>query len=78
MGATVPIYSLFKSFAFEPEHLRAMGDAFEESLTSLNISDRNDPIARLIAMKIIELGQRGERDSQRLRDYAVRAFTPKP
>ena len=68
---------MFKCFAFEPEHLRTMGDAFEEALTALSIADRNDPLAKLVALKIIELGQRGERNAQHLRDYAVQAFTPK-
>jgi hypothetical protein len=76
-GRAVPIYGLFKSYAFEPEQLRIMGDAFEQSLTALGIDDRNDPLAKLVAMKIIELGQRGEHDQQRLIDYAVQAFMPK-
>ena len=47
----------------------------DRHLVALSLENRDDPVAKLVAMKIIELGQRGERDPERLRDYAVRAFT---
>jgi hypothetical protein len=34
--------------------------------------DRNDPIAEIIAKKIIELGQRGVREAKQLSDLAVK------
>jgi hypothetical protein len=73
-GATMPIYRMFNNHAFEPARLRAMGLAFEQALDALPLVNRDDPAAKLIAMKIIELGLRGERDPQRLRDFALIAF----
>jgi hypothetical protein len=70
----MPIYRMFKNHAFEPEHLRAMGLAFEQAFDALLLVNRDDPAAELVAMKIIEVFQRGERDPQRLRDFAIMAF----
>ena len=61
--------------AFTPEHIQAMGQAFEETLTRLGLVNRDDPITELVAKKIIELGQQGERDPVQLREQAVMAFT---
>jgi len=52
-----------------------MGKAFDETLTTLGLVDRDDPIAELVAEKIIETAQEGERDPARLRDLAVTALT---
>ena len=70
----MPIYRLLQNSGFQPEHIEAMGTAFEEVLLKLELLDRSDPKAELIARKIIELGQQGERDPVRLRDLAVQAF----
>ena len=71
----MPIYRLFEGEAFQPEHIQAMSHAFEETLGKLSLKDRSDPLVELVAKKIIELGQQGERDPGRLRDGAVRALT---
>jgi hypothetical protein len=71
----VPIYRLLQNSAFEPEHVQAMEQAFEETLAQLGLVDRADPLVELVARKIIELGQQGERDPKRFRDLAVMAFT---
>ena len=52
-----------------------MEQAFEETLAQLGLVDRADPLVELVARKIIELGQQGERDPERIRDLAVMAFT---
>jgi len=52
-----------------------MGQAFEETITRLGLVNRDDPIVELVAKKIIELGLQGERDSVKLREQALMAFT---
>ena len=54
-----------------------MSDAFEECLSILML-ERTSSAAGILAIKIIELFQQGERDPKRLRDYGVEALTPKP
>jgi len=52
-----------------------MSIAFEEALGKLGLKDRADPLCEIVAKKIIELGQRGERDPLRLRDQALAELT---
>jgi hypothetical protein len=49
--------------------------AYEEALRTLRLKDRSDPATEMIAKKIIELAQRGERDPVRLREYAIRGLS---
>ena len=74
-GNAMPIYRLFQGQGFTPGHIHAMGTAFEEALAKLGLSDRSDPIVEVVAKKIIELGQQGERDPAKLRDRAIQALT---
>jgi hypothetical protein len=41
----------------------------------LRLKDRSDPATEVIARRIIELAQRGERDPARLREYAIRGLS---
>jgi hypothetical protein len=45
--------------------------AFEEALRELRLMDRKDPATLLVAKRIIELAQKGERDPTRLRERAL-------
>ena len=67
----MPIYSLLQHQAFEPEHRDAMCRAFENVLQELGLTDRSDPLCDLVAHKIIQVGQKGERDPERLRDLVL-------
>ena len=66
---------LLQNSAFTPEHIQAMGKAFDQTLATLRVVDRDGPIAELAAAKIIEAAREGERDPARLRDEAVMACT---
>jgi len=63
---------------FEPEHVALMGNVFEDVLHTLGLIDREDPITKLIAMKVIELAQTGERDPVRLKQLTLEAFQARP
>ena len=67
----MPIYRLLRDHAFGPEEIKILGDAFEEALRTLRLVNRDDPATQIVARKIIELAQRGERDPERLRQAAV-------
>jgi hypothetical protein len=43
----------------------------EEALRDLRLVDRNDPATLLVAKRIIQLAQQGERDPIRLREGTV-------
>jgi hypothetical protein len=56
--------------AFDPDALRAMSTALEEVSRTLQLD--GDPRAReVIAVRIVELARRGERDPERLRDRVL-------
>ena len=68
----MPIYPLLLQSSFEPEHAQALGEAFESTLAALGLTNRNDQIVSVVAKKIIELGERGLRDPDQLREQALR------
>jgi hypothetical protein len=57
--ARMAIYRLFKSIAMGPEQISILSEAYEQTLRTLCLVDRNDPITEMIAKKIIEIGQTG-------------------
>ncbi len=67
----MPIVRLLRSEAFEPEHCQAMGTAFDGVLAELGLIRRDDALCERIAMKIIQLGHEGVRDSERLRELTL-------
>jgi len=67
----VPIRPLLKSHAFGPDEIRVLTTAFEDTLRTLRLANRGDPVTEIIARKIIELAQQGERDPVQLRERAI-------
>jgi hypothetical protein len=70
----MPIQKLLQQHAFEPEEIKVLSSTFEEALLELGLVDRTDPATQLVAKRIIELAQRGERDPIRLREGAVKGI----
>jgi len=55
---------------FSPEVITAMSAAFDDALSKLKLADR-DPVAAIIARRIIEFARQGERDAARLSATAL-------
>ena len=70
-GPALPIQPFFPG-SFAPEDTRAMGVAFEQACQSLGIVDKTDPMAKVLAITIIDAGIAGERDAVRLYEAAMR------
>jgi hypothetical protein len=70
----VPIYRLIQPGVFPPELVAMMGQVFEDVLKTLNLADRNDPVTELVAHKVLELVQSGERDRVRLKQLTLAAI----
>ena len=68
------IYRLIRESVFEPETIERMTAAYEHALKVLQLSDRTDPITELVARKIIEIAEVGERDPDRLCEQALAAL----
>jgi hypothetical protein len=57
---------------FEPEVTRAMSEAFDEACRKLRLMDGAASEREVIAVRIIELARRGERDPARLCERVLR------
>ena len=69
------IYRLLKNRAFGPDEIKVLTTAYEDALRALRLTNRSDPATEIIAKKIIELAQRGERDPVQLREKAIRSVS---
>ena len=70
-GGTMAIYRIFRERVFEPEAVICMAKAYEGVLVALRLTHRQDSITELVAKKIVEIAEMGERDPARLRDRAL-------
>jgi hypothetical protein len=70
MGTILPF--LKEQSVFDPEATNAMSAAFEAICAALEIPAADDRGRETVAMRIIELARRGERDPTRLRERVLR------
>jgi hypothetical protein len=70
----MPIYRLLDKTAVRPETAATLGHVFEDVLNELHLVKRQDPVTELIAEKLIELANAGERDPTRLKQLTLQAF----
>jgi hypothetical protein len=57
--------------SFTPEDSTVLIAAFEDTLKALQLNDREDPVTKLVAEKIVEFAKQGERDPIRLRSSVL-------
>jgi hypothetical protein len=66
------IYQLLQTLALGPEDIAKLTSAYEDALRTLQLSDRTDPIATIIAQRIIEAAKSGVRDRSELCSLAIK------
>ena len=66
------IYRLFQDGKFAPEDIDRMSRAYEAALELLALPSRKEPLAELIAAKIIQVYRTGEKDPPRLCARAIK------
>ena len=66
------LHRLIQNLAFNQEDVERLAAAYEEALRALHISDRDDPINKVIAQRIIEGARAGERDPNTLCQMAIK------
>src|SRR6516165_4930127 len=71
-GACMPITPYLAHQAFEPETIETMSAAFVAACEALHLKVGDDPATRVVAEKVIELAQRGIRDSDVLRTMTLK------
>jgi len=68
----MPIRGFLSGQAFEPEVVRQMSLALETVCAKFGMKLTENPATRVVALKIIELAQRGVRDSATLREMTLK------
>ena len=66
------IYRLFQNSPLGPEEISRLSEAYERTLRTLSVVDRNDPLTELIAKKIIEIGQTGVKEPTQISEIAIK------
>jgi hypothetical protein len=56
----------------EPEDIRRLVTAYEQTLRALSLKNRDDQITRLVAEKVIEVAQTGIRDPAQISERVIR------
>jgi len=70
----MPIRGALQTRAFGPEDIRIITVAFEDALRELKLVDRSDPLTEIVAKKMIEIADEGERDPIRLKYRTLQAL----
>ena len=63
---------------FDDRATKVMGEAFDAACKDLHDTGQPDLVYEAIAKRIIEAAKSGERDLEKLRDWALTAFGRKP
>jgi hypothetical protein len=66
------IYRLLQNSPMGPEEIRRLEAAYEQTLRTIGLKDRNDPITEMIAKKVIEIAQTGVRDPAQISALAIK------
>jgi hypothetical protein len=72
------IYRLLKETAFDPEAVKRLATAFEETCRSLGVAANDEPRRERIARTVVTIAQAGERDPVRLRERTLDALKERP
>ena len=57
---------------FTPEDIVVLGTAYEAILVVLRLDDRSDPVTEIVATKVIEVFQSGEREPLQICDRTIK------
>src|SRR4029078_2346007 len=74
-AVAMPIHRLLKNNAFGPDEITILTSAFDDALRRLRLADRADPATEVVARKIIELAQQGERYPIRLSEQSMQVLS---
>ena len=66
------IYRLLQNSPMGPEEISRLEAAYEQTLRTIGLKDRGDPITEMIAKKIIEIAQTGVRDPAQIAMRAIK------
>lgn len=65
-------FRLKNNHSFGPDDIVSLTTAFEATLSKLGLANRTDPITSEVAILVIDLAKKGERDPDRLCEEAIK------
>jgi len=68
----MPIYRLLQNMPMGPEEISRLTTAYEQALRTIGIVDRGDPLAELLAKKIVQVAQTGVREPADISAQAIK------
>jgi hypothetical protein len=68
----MPIYRLLQNMPMGPEEISRLTTSYEQALRTIGIVDQDDPLAELLARKIIEIAQTGVREPRDISTLAIK------
>jgi hypothetical protein len=71
----MPICRLLRDRSFEPDEVSRLTAAYEQALRGIGLVDRDDPIADMVAKKVIDVAQSGVRDPKDIAALAIRELS---
>jgi hypothetical protein len=66
------IRRILQNTPMQPEDIRRLVTAYEQTLRALSLKNRDDQITRLVAEKVIEVAQTGIRDPAQISERVIR------
>ena len=66
------IYKLIQNTPLGPDEIQRLVAAYEETLRSLGLKERDDPITQIVARKVFEIAQTGIEDSAEISKLAIK------
>jgi len=68
----MPIYRLLQNMPMGPEEITRLTTAYEQALRTIGIVDRGEPLAELLAKKIVQVAQTGVREPADISAQAIK------
>jgi hypothetical protein len=68
------IYRLLQHSTMGPKEVSRITEAYEQTLHTLCVKDRDDPLTEMIAKNIIKIAQTGVHDAAQLSALAIKAL----
>jgi hypothetical protein len=66
------IYKLIQNTPLGPDEIQRLVAAYEETLRTLGLKERDDPITQIIAKKVFEMAQTGIEDPSEISKLAIK------
>lgn len=71
-GDRVTIHRFLENTPLGPDEIERLVTAYHHTLGALDLVNRDDPMTRMIAKKIVEVGQTGVRDPAQISQLAIK------